>query len=115
VVGKGRFESGVETKVVSDSAEDPFPYLDPETKTKMTAARAALLWKFTESPFDGPAQIRWQLSSPTGADDCDAVPATGMELQNDLLELPGDPFLSACFTFFVYFVFLACPKSLLSI
>jgi hypothetical protein len=40
VFAKGQFENGVATKVLRDFAQDPFPYLDPEARAKMTAAHA---------------------------------------------------------------------------
>ncbi len=57
--GKGEFESGVATKVLMDFAQDPFPYLDPEVRAKMTAAHSALLRNLTESAFEESAEMRW--------------------------------------------------------
>jgi hypothetical protein len=82
--GKGQFESGLATKVLRDYAADPFPYLDEVGKKKMTAIHADLLRKFTELAFDESAEMRWEESQPTEADNIDVGPATGTELEKDL-------------------------------
>ena len=58
----------------------------------MMAAHSALLRKFTELAFDEPAESRWQESRPTEADNIDVGPATGPDLQGDLMEASGNPF-----------------------
>ena len=92
VFAKGQFESGVASKVLLDFALDPFPYLDSEARAKMTAAHAALLRKFTELAFDESAEMRWQESRQTEADNIDVGPATETDLQSDLIESSSNPF-----------------------
>jgi hypothetical protein len=58
----------------------------------MMAAHSALLGKFTELAFDEAAEARWQESRPTEADNIDVGPATGPDLQGDLMEASGNPF-----------------------
>ena len=58
----------------------------------MIAAHSALLGKFTELAFDEAAEMRWQESRPTEADNMDVGPATETDLQGDLMEASGDPF-----------------------
>jgi hypothetical protein len=58
----------------------------------MTAAHSALLRKFTDLAFDESAEVRWQESRATEADNIDVGPATGTDLQNDLIESSGNPF-----------------------
>ena len=73
-------------------AQDPFPYLDEAEKKKMMAAHSELLRKFTELAFDEAAEMGWQESRPTEADNIDVGPATETDLQGDLMEASGDPF-----------------------
>jgi len=42
--------------------------------------------------FDETAEMRWQESRPTEADNIDVGPATGPDLQGDLMEASGNPF-----------------------
>jgi hypothetical protein len=58
----------------------------------MIAAHSALLRKFTDWAFDEPAEMRWQESRPTEADNMDAGPATETDLQSELMEASGNPF-----------------------
>jgi hypothetical protein len=51
-----------------------------------------LLLKFTELAFDEAAEVRWQESRPAEADNMDVGPATGTDLQGDLMEASGNPF-----------------------
>jgi hypothetical protein len=71
---------------------DPFPVLSKEEKAKMTAAHSALLRKFTDLAFDESAEVRWQESQPTEADNIDVGPASETDLQNDLIETSSNPF-----------------------
>jgi hypothetical protein len=48
--------------------------------------------KFTDLAFDEPAEMRWQESQPTEADNIDVGPATETDLQSDLMEASGNPF-----------------------
>jgi hypothetical protein len=73
-------------------AQDPFPYLDEATRRELTAAHAAFLRKFMELAFDEAAEIRWQESRPTEADNIDVGPATETDFQNELIESHGNPF-----------------------
>jgi hypothetical protein len=50
-----------------------------------------LLRKFTELAFDVAAEVRWQESRPTEADNIDVGPAAETDLQNDLIEASGNP------------------------
>lgn len=59
---------------------------------QMTAAHAGLLRKFTEFAFDESAEMRWQESQPTKADNIGVGPPTEKDLQNDLVEPPRNPF-----------------------
>jgi hypothetical protein len=58
----------------------------------MIAAHSALLRKFTELAFNESAEMRWQESRPTEADNMDVGPATETDLQRDLIEGAGNPF-----------------------
>ena len=58
----------------------------------MIAAHSALLGKFTELAFDEAAEMDWQESGPTEADNIDVGPATETDLQGDLTEASGNPF-----------------------
>jgi hypothetical protein len=90
--GKGEVESGVVTKVLRGFAENPSPYLDEAMRKKMAAANSSLLQKFTELTFDESAEMRWQDSRPTEADNIDVGLVTGTDLQDDLVEPSGNPF-----------------------
>ena len=79
-------------KILNDFAENPFPYLDEETKKKLAAVNSMLLRKFTELAFDDMAEARWQESQPAEADNIDVGPLTGADLQEDLLEPSENPF-----------------------
>lgn len=92
VFAKGDFERGIAVKILNDFAENPFPYLDEETKKKLAAVNAMLLQKFTELAFDDMAQVRWQESQPAEADNIDVGPLTEADLQEDLLERSENPF-----------------------
>jgi hypothetical protein len=58
----------------------------------MMAAHSDLLRKFTDLAFDEAAEIRWQESRPTEADNLDVGPASDTDLQSDLIEPSGNPF-----------------------
>ena len=73
---KGDFESGLAAKVLRGFVEDPFPVLSKEEKAKMTAAHSALLRKFTDLAFDESAEMRWQESRPTEADNIEVGPVS---------------------------------------
>ena len=92
VFGKGDFMSGVAAKLLNDYAENPCPYLDDETKKKLTAVNALLLRKFTGLACDEMAQMRWQESQPAEADNIDFGPLTEADLQEELLNPSDDPF-----------------------
>jgi hypothetical protein len=79
-------------KVSRGFAEDPFAVLSKEEKAQMTAAHSALLRKFTDLAFDESAEVRWQESRPTEADNIDVRPTTETDLQNDLIDATGNPF-----------------------
>jgi len=48
--------------------------------------------KFTDLAFDETAEMRWQESRPTEADNIEVGPATETALQSDLMEASGNPF-----------------------
>lgn len=58
----------------------------------MTAAHAALLRKFEELAFDESAEVRWQESRPTEADNIDVGPVKETDVRDDLVEPSGNPF-----------------------
>jgi hypothetical protein len=58
----------------------------------MTTEHAALLRKFDELAFDEEAEVRWQETRPTEADNIDVAPATETDLQKDLFEPSEHPF-----------------------
>jgi hypothetical protein len=89
---KGDFESGLAAKVLRGFAEDPFAVLSKEEKAQMTAAHGALLRKFTDLAFDESAEVRWQESQPTEADNIEVGPVMATDLQADLIEASGNPF-----------------------
>jgi hypothetical protein len=94
VFAKGDFERGIAFKILNNFAENPFPYMDEETKKKLSAVNAMLLQKFTELAFDDMSQVRWQESQPAEADNIDVGPLTEADLQEDLdlLESSENPF-----------------------
>ena len=92
VFAKGDFERGIAAKILNDFTENPIPYLDEETKTKLRAVNSMLLRKFTELAFDEMAEARWQESMPAEADNIDVGPVTAEDLQTTLLESSGNPF-----------------------
>jgi len=92
VFPKGNFERGIAAKILNDFAENPIPYLDEETKTKLRAVNSMLFRKFTELAFDEMAEARWQESMPAEADNIDVGPVTADDLQTTLLESSNDPF-----------------------
>jgi len=92
VFGKGDFERGIAAKILNDFAENPAPYLDEETKKKLAAVNSMLLRKFAELAFDDMAEVRWQESRPTEADNIDVGPLTAEDLQTTMLESADDPF-----------------------
>jgi hypothetical protein len=92
VFAKRDFERGIAAKILNDFAENPAPYLDEETKKKLAAVNAMLLWKFTELAFDEMAETRWQESRPAEADNIDVGPLTEADLRGDLFESSGNPF-----------------------
>jgi len=47
--------------------------------------------KFTDLAFDEWAEMRWQESRSTEADNMDVGPAIETDLQNDLIEASGNP------------------------
>jgi hypothetical protein len=55
----------------------------------MIAAHSALLRKFTALAYDESAEMRWQESRPTEADNMDVGPATETDLQRDLMKRRG--------------------------
>jgi hypothetical protein len=92
VFGKGDFESGVAVKILNDFAENPFPYLDEETKKKLAAVNSMLLRKFSELACDDMAEARWRESQPAEADEIYFGPVAAADLQGDLLNVSDDPF-----------------------
>jgi hypothetical protein len=52
--------SGVAAKLLAQYAANPLPYLDPETKKKLSAAYRALWRKFEDISFDASAGARWK-------------------------------------------------------
>ena len=89
---KADFQSGLAVKILNDFAENPFPYLDTETKKTLLAVNTMLLRKFSELACDEMAQTRWREAQPAEADNIDVGPLTEAELQGDLLEVSDDPF-----------------------
>ena len=89
---KGDFQSGLAVKILNDFAENPFPYLDAETKKTLLAVNTMLLRKFSELACDEMAQSRWLEAQPPEADNIDVGPLTESELQDDLFESSGNPF-----------------------
>ena len=92
VFGKDDFMSGVAVKILNDFAENPFPYLDEETKKKLAAVNSMLLRKFSELAFDEMAEARWQESERREADNIDVGPVTEADLQGELLADSDNPF-----------------------
>ena len=90
--GKGSFESGVASKMLAEYAADPFPYLGPETKKKMTEAYRMMWRKFEELAFDTPATAHWQTARIQQADNIDVGPVTSADIQDDLFRPPDAPF-----------------------
>jgi hypothetical protein len=89
---KGDFQSELAVKNLNDLAENPFPYLDAETKKTLLAVNTMLLRKFSELACDEMVQMRWQEAQPAEADNIDVRPLTEAELQGDLLATSDDPF-----------------------
>jgi len=92
VFAKGNFESGVAAKLLAQYVADPLPYLDPETKKKMSAAYRALWRKFEEIAFDTSAQSRWQEATSPEADNIDVGPVNSDDFQREMFEKPYEPF-----------------------
>jgi hypothetical protein len=57
----------------------------------MRAVNLALLRKFTELAFDKSAEMRWQETRPTEADNIDVGPGIETDLQSDLIEASVKP------------------------
>jgi hypothetical protein len=92
VFGKGNFETGLASKLLNLFAENPLPYLDPESKQKMTAAYRGLWHKFEELAFDEPATTHWREARPQEADNIDVGPVTEADLHDDLFRPAEVPF-----------------------
>ena len=92
VFGKGNFETGVASKLLNLFAENPVPFLDPESKQKMTAACRGLWHRFEELAFDAPATVHWREKRPPEADNIDVGPLTEADLQDDLFRPSDVPF-----------------------
>jgi hypothetical protein len=92
VFAKGNFESGVAAKLLATYAADPLPYLDPETKNKLSAAYQMLWRKFEEIAFDASAGSRWQKAMSPEADNIDVGPVTEDDLNDDLFKTSENPF-----------------------
>ena len=92
VFGKDDFDRGIAAKILNDYAENPFPYLDEETKKKLLSVNADLLRKFTELAFDEAAEARWQRLERREADNIDVGPLTADDLQGELLANSDNPF-----------------------
>lgn len=92
IFGKHDFERGLAAKILNDFAENPFPYLDEETKKKMLAVNTMLLRQFSELACDEMAETRWRESRPTEADNIDVGPLTADDLQTSLYETSDNPF-----------------------
>ena len=87
VFGKGNFETGLAAKLLAEYAKDPLPFLDPESKKKMSAAYRMLWQKFEEVAFAPSATIHRQ-----PADNIDAGPVTEADLNDDLFKTSDAPF-----------------------
>ena len=92
VFAKGNFENGVAAKLLAQYAADPLPYLDPETKKKLSAAYQVLWRKFEEFALDASAGTRWQEAMTPEADNIDVGPVTAEDLQTTMLKSSDDPF-----------------------
>jgi hypothetical protein len=92
VFGKGNFETGVASKLLNLFAENPVPFLDPESKQKMTTACRGLWHRFEELAFDAPATVPWREKRPPEADNIDVGPLTEADLQDDLFRPSDVPF-----------------------
>jgi len=92
VFGKGSFETGVAAKLLAQYAADPLPYLDPESKKKMSPAYRMMWRKFEQLAFGASAEMRWQESERGEADNIDVGPVTEADLSDGLFETSGNPF-----------------------
>jgi len=92
VFGKSNFETGVAAKLLEAYTTDPLPYLDPESKKKMSAAYRMMWRKFEEIAFDVSAGERWQEAMAPEADNIDVGPLTEANLHADLFDTSGNPF-----------------------
>ena len=88
---RDQFKNGLATKVLSDFAADPFPYLD-EAGKKMKMVQSDLRRKFTDLALDEAAEVRWRVSQRSEADNIESEPPKGMESQNLLFEPLDAPF-----------------------
>ena len=61
-------------------------------RKETAAAHSGLLRKFTELAFDESAEMRWEESRPTEADNIDVGLVTETDLRDDLFEPSGNPF-----------------------
>jgi hypothetical protein len=80
------------SKLLNLFAENPVPFLDPESKQKMTAACRGLWHRFEELAFDAPATVHWREKRPPEADNIDVGPLTEADLQDDLFRPSDVPF-----------------------
>ena len=92
VFAYGDFERGIAAKILDDYAENPIPYLDEETKTKLRAVNSMLLRKFTELAFDEMTEARWQESRSQEADNIDFGPVAETDLHDNLFQSENEPF-----------------------
>jgi hypothetical protein len=92
VFAKVNFESGVAAKFLAQYAADPLPYLDPETKKKLSAAYRVLWQKFEEFAFYASAGTRWQEAMSPEADNIDVGPLMEADLQPDIFKTSENPF-----------------------
>lgn len=78
--------------MLRDFAGNPLASSPQEEEAQMTAAQGGLLRKFTDFAFNESAEMRWQQSMPTEADNIDAGPLPGSESQDNLMGFTGNPF-----------------------
>lgn len=87
---KGQFESGLATKVLTDVAVDPFPYLDEAANKKMMAMQWGLLREFTDLAFHQSTAMRWEEPKLSVADSMDVD--AGINTVRDLFADSENPF-----------------------
>ena len=89
---KGDFESGVAARALAQYGEDPWPFLDAETRKQMSSVYRMIWRKFEELALDTSAEARGQEAAPPEADNIDVGPLSEEDLVEDLFKSPDNPF-----------------------